>query len=368
MRHWDEAPDILLVDDTPANLHMLSDLLRAEGYRTRSARSGEMALRAASTQCPDLVLLDVMMPGMDGYEVCRRMKSAPELAGVPVIFLSALAETEDKVEAFAVGAVDYVTKPLQIDEVRARVKTHLRLRRLQLEIEQNNRELERRVEAQVREIADSQMATIFAMARLAESRDDETGTHLERVRAFCHLLVTGLATRCPHYGIGADYIRDVVHASPLHDIGKVAISDTILLKPDRLTPAEFEIMKTHTTLGARTLESVRDEYPGNGFVTVGIDIAQSHHEWWDGSGYPDGLAGEEIPLSARVMALADVYDALRSERVYKPAIPHDESCKIIWEEGRLHFDPDVVGVFFELEGEFDRVVRENVDPVSAAPQ
>jgi len=365
MRHWDEAADILLVDDTPANLHMLSDLLRAEGYRTRSARSGEMALQAAQTQPPDLVLLDVMMPGMDGYEVCRRMKSSPDLAGIPVIFLSALTETPDKVEAFAVGAVDYVTKPLQIDEVRARVKTHLRLRRLQLEIEHNNRELERRVEEQVREIADSQMATIFAMARLAESRDDETGTHLERVRAFCHLLVTGLARRCPHHGIDDRYVRDVVHASPLHDIGKVAISDTILLKPDKLTPAEFEIMKTHTSLGAKTLESVRDEYPGNGFVTVGIDIAQYHHEWWDGSGYPDGLAGDEIPLSARVMALADVYDALRSERVYKPPIPHDEACQIIWEEGRLHFDPDVVGVFFELEGEFDRVVRENAAPESA---
>ena len=345
--------DILLVDDMPVNLRMLSDMLMHAGYRTRSARSGETALRAAAEQPPDLVLLDIMMPRMDGYEVCRRLKADPRLTHIPVIFLSALGETGDKVEAFAAGAVDYVTKPFQIDEVCARVHTHLRLHQLQTEVEAHRLRLEALVAEQVQEILDSHIATIFAMARLAESRDDETGTHLERVQSFCGLLGEGVVAA--HEGLDAVFVRHLVHAGPLHDIGKVGISDAILLKPGKLTADEFEMMKTHTTVGAQTLEAVQRGNPANAFIGMGIEIARSHHERWDGGGYPQGIAGDSIPISGRIMAVADVYDALRSKRVYKPAFSHHDSVRIIQEGSGTQFDPCVIDVFLERAGEFEAV-------------
>jgi putative two-component system response regulator len=348
--------DILIVDDNTSNLRVLSDMLKSQGYRPRQARSGPAALIAARSKSPDLILLDIMMPEMDGYEVCRRLKSDEKLRGIPVIFLSALSETEDKVKAFAAGGADYVPKPFQFDEVRARVETHMGLRRLQIEVERHNRELQRLVAEQVKEIADSQMATIFALAKLAESRDDETGRHLERVQGLCGLLAAQMREQRGHASIlDGVYIDNVVHAAPLHDIGKVAIPDRILLKPGMLTPAEFEIMKTHTTLGAQTLEAVRTEYAHNAFVDMGVQIARSHHERWDGTGYPDGLAGAEIPLSARIMAVIDVYDAARSRRVYKNARSHEEVRDIILAGAGGQFDPDVVAAFRRLQDRFKEV-------------
>jgi putative two-component system response regulator len=350
--------DILIVDDNTANLQVLSSMLKEQGYHTREARSGIAALRAAQSQPPDLILLDIMMPEMDGYEVCRLLKADERLADVPVVFLSALAGTEDKVKAFAAQAADYVTKPFQFDEVRARVETHLRLHRLQVTTETLNRELKTLVEAQVREIADSQMATIFALAKLAESRDDETGKHLEHVQALCGLLAEEMRGKTKDAVIDATYIDNVVHAAPLHDIGKVAIPDHILLKPGPLTPEEFEVMKTHTVLGARTLEAVRKEYSHNAFIDMGVQIARSHHERWDGAGYPDGLAGSDIPLCARIMAVVDVYDAARSRRCYKGALTHKEVCRIILSEAGKQFDPDAVAAFRELQHAFNDVWRE----------
>jgi len=355
------APDILIVDDTEANLRVLSDVLRDDGYLTRPALSGELALLAVEMQTPDLVLLDVMMPGMDGIEVCRRMKEMPQMADIPIVFLSALDETDGKVEAFAAGGVDYVTKPFQIDEVRARVKTQLKVRELQRERVAYASMLESLVRDQVQEIEDSQMATIFALARLAESRDGETGNHLHRVQSFCELLARGLAETGEVDGIDGAFVRNIVLASLLHDIGKVAIGDEILLKPGKLSHGEFEVMKCHTTLGSDTLEAVRDEYPRNEFIAMGIDVVRWHHERWDGTGYPDGLAGDAIPLAARIMAVADVYDALRSERVYKSAVGHEDAARVIVEGSGSHFDPRIVGVFRALEAEFDRVVREAVE-------
>ena len=293
---------ILIVDDTPENLRVLLELLKQQGYKVRAVPNGRLALQAASSEPPDLILLDIMMPEMDGYEVCRRLKQDDKLREIPVLFLSALGETLDKVRAFDVGAVDYVTKPFQFEEVRARVETHLRLRRLQVQLEAHNRQLQERVEEQVREISDSQMATIVALARLAESRDKGTGKHIERVQIYCQLLATQLRDH-PSRGerVNEAFIENIFRASPLHDIGKVAIRDSILLKPGPLTPAEFDEMKSHTTLGAQTLEEVQKAYPKNGFVRLGIQIARSHHERWDGTGYPHGLAGTAIPLSARIM-------------------------------------------------------------------
>ena len=350
---------ILIVDDTPANLQVLSGMLEDRGYATRPVTSGKMALQAAQSDPPDLILLDITMPGMDGYEVCARLKADEKLKDIPVIFISALHETLDKVKGFSIGAADYVTKPFQFEEVQARVATHLKLHALQIALEAHNRRLSDLVQAQVREISESQMATIFAMAKLAESRDSDTGRHLERVQTLCKLLAAKLAESPRDAAtITPAYIENIFHGAPLHDIGKVAIPDSILLKAGKLNPQEFEIMKTHTSLGAATLEAVRQHYPGNAFLIMGIAIARSHHEKWTGAGYPDGLRGEAIPLAARIMAIADVYDALRSHRCYKPAFPHDEACRQILGTAGSHLDPAVVAAFQELQQEFDKVWRD----------
>ena len=353
---------ILIVDDVPANLQVLAGMLDGQGYVTRPVTSGKMALLAAQSDPPDLVLLDITMPGMDGYEVCARMKANENLKDVPVIFISALHETLDKVKGFGVGAADYVTKPFQFEEVRARIATHLKLHALQTAIEEHNHRLSDLVQAQVREISESQMATIFAMAKLAESRDSGTGRHLERVQMLCKLLAVKLGESPRDAAtITPAYVENIFHGAPLHDIGKVAIQDSILLKESKLTPQEFEVMKSHTTVGAATLETVRQHYPGNDFLTLGIAIARSHHETWTGSGYPDGLEGEAIPLAARIMAVADVYDALRSNRCYKPALPHNEACRQILAVGGTHFDPVLVASFQELQPEFEEAWRDMED-------
>jgi putative two-component system response regulator len=310
-------------------------------------------LQAAENDPPDLILLDIMMPGMDGYEVCRRLKANEKLKDIPVIFLSALDDTEDKVKAFAAGCVDYVTRPFQFEEVKARVEVQIRLRQLQTELQTSNRRLQDLVGEQVREISASQMATIFALAKLAEARDDDTGRHLERVQTWCKLLAAKTGEQPAHRAeADAVFVENIVHASPLHDIGKVGIRDAVLLKPGKLTSEEFEEMKTHTTLGAQTLEAVKDQYPKNAFIRMGIEIARSHHEKWDGKGYPEGLSGTAIPLSARIMALADVYDALRANRCYRPAMSHEKSREIILQGCGTHFDPDVVEAFRGLETTF----------------
>jgi len=356
------SADILIVDDTPANLHILADMLKERGYATRPAPSGRLAIQAAELEPPDLILLDISMPDMDGYQVCRALKANPRLKEIPVIFISALSETLDKVKAFSAGGIDYVTKPFQIDEVYARVDAHLKIRRLQLELEWTIQGLEERVREQVKEISDSQIATIFALAKLAESRDDETGEHLERVRTFCKILAVRLYTQ-PGYReqISDRFIETIYQASPLHDIGKVSIPDRILLKPGKLTPEEFETMKQHPLLGAHTLEAVSHKYPNNPIINMGIDIARYHHERWDGSGYPHGLSGEAIPLSARIMAAADIYDALRSKRVYKAAFTHVDATEIILNSSGSHLDPEIANAFREEERGFERAYEELID-------
>lgn len=348
-----KTPDILAIDDTPANLQLLAGMLKERGYRVRPVPNGKLGIQAAKKEVPDLVLLDINMPGMNGYEVCQQMKSDPELSSIPVIFISAMNDTLDKVKAFSLGAVDYITKPFQMEEVYARVDTHLALHFLQNELENHNNSLQNLVRDQVREIANSQLATILALAKLAEQRDDSTGKHLERVQILCRMLAERLA-RLPQYmtHISNCYTENIFHASPLHDIGKVAIPDMILTKPGPLTFEEFEIMKKHTIIGYETLSEVYDLYPGNAFINMGRSIARHHHERWDGNGYPDGLSGTSIPLSARIMALVDVYDALRSRRCYKPPFSHEKTIEIISEGSGTQFDPDIVRAFLDVSDEF----------------
>ncbi len=354
-----ETPSILIVDDTPQNLRLLTDMLKDHDYRIRPIPNGSMALRAAELEPPNLILLDITMPEMDGYEVCRRLKANPKLADIPVIFLSALNDPQDKVYAFAAGGQDYITKPFQVEEVLARVKTHLRIAALQKELLRHNRELEILVAEKVKEISNAQIATIIALARLAESRDDETGRHIERVQIFCRILAEELALQ-PKYAseITTEFVTNLFYAAPLHDIGKVGIPDAILLKPGKLTSEEFETMKRHTIIGWETLRAVTERYPQNAFLTMGAIIARSHHERWDGNGYPDKLKGEEIPLAGRIMAVADVYEALRAKRCYKEPFSHEKSCAILKECAGTQFDPDIVAAFETCEARFSRIYEQ----------
>lgn len=355
-----KIPDVMIVDDEPANLQVLSGILKQNGYHVRPASTGRQALEGARLEPPDLILLDINMPDMNGYEVCETLKSDRILWHIPVIFISALSDTADIIKAFSSGGVDYVTKPFQYEEVRARVDTHIKMRFLQKDLEDYNTKLEVLVLSQVKEISESQMATIFALAELSESRDEDTGKHLERVRMYCKILCDELAT-FPKFEriITPEFSRELSLASPLHDIGKVAIPDAVLLKPGKLTVEEFELMKKHTVLGSETLQKVRTKYPNNTFVNMGIDISRSHHEKWDGTGYPDGLKGEKIPISARIMTVADVYDALRSKRCYKPAMPHEESVDCIVKAGGTQFDPDIIKAFKNVHEKF-RVTADTV--------
>ena len=336
------GPTLLIVDDVPTNVEVLARMFWQKGYNVRVALSGDLALQVMRNSKPDLVLLDINMPGMNGLQVCEHMKANPLWSSIPIIFISAMADAADKVKAFAAGGVDYVTKPFELVEVEARVDTHLKLFFYQ-------QRLEDLVAEQVREIAEAQMETIFALAKLSESRDDATGQHLDRVKIFCRLLAEALqAQNDSELPIDAVFMKNIEQASPLHDVGKVGISDLILLKPGKLTAEEFECMKEHTLIGARTLAIVQERFPHNAFIALGIEIARSHHEKWDGTGYPDGLAGEAIPLAARIMAIADVYDALRSKRCYKDGIGHAAAAEILAQGRGTHFDPRVVDAFFAV--------------------
>lgn len=346
---------ILAVDDVNTNLDILVNTL-GNRYDLLVTTTGAGALQLAAEDPPDLILLDVMMPGMDGFTVLQKLKENPRTRDIPVILLTALTEVGSKIQGLQMGAVDYITKPFQIEEVFARVDTHLKLRQAQRALQVMNTELQSLVARQVEEITHSQQATIFALAKLSHTRDDDTGLHLERVRSFCRLIAQALAELpgCREIVTPA-YIDAIYHASPLHDVGKVGIEDSILLKPAKLTEEEFAVMQRHTTIGAVTLESVHKLYPNNTFIEMGIEIARHHHEKWNGRGYPDGLAGEDIPLSARIMALADVYDALRSRRPYKAPFSHERAMQIIGEEGGRLLDPVIVEVFMTRQEEFAKV-------------
>jgi len=354
-----QGSSVLIVDDDPQNLRLLTAVLGRGGLEPRPVTSGRLAIEAAVADAPDLVLLDVHMPEMSGVDVCRWFKQDERLRSIPIIFISGLAGTDDKVEAFRVGAVDYVSKPFQDQEVLARIKTHLHLRRLQVELVSHNLQLEGRIAEQVKAVMASQLATIFALAKLAEARDDDTGQHIERVQTFSKVLAEHMREMCLHVAqLTTAFIDTLFQTASLHDIGKVGTPDAILLKPGTLTADEFEEMKQHSVLGANTLGAVLKRHPDNQFLRMGVDVARSHHEKWDGSGYPDGIEGAAIPLAARIVALADFYDALTSKRCYRPAFSHGDTCRMIQEGNGTHFDPDVVAAFKLFEDQFRRIRQE----------
>ncbi|GHC80208.1 two-component system response regulator [Pseudorhodoferax aquiterrae] len=312
----DRRPRLLLVDDEPTNLQVLRGILQAD-YRLLYARDGATALKLARDERPDLLLLDVMMPGMSGHEVCRTLKADTATASIPVVFVTALADAGDEAQGFDAGAVDYIIKPVSPPMVRARVRTHLSLVRMD-------------------ELKASRLEIVQRLGRAAEYKDNETGQHVLRMSHYAQALALAL-------GFDARDAEDLLHAAPMHDVGKIGIPDHILRKPGQLTPEEWAVMRTHASIGADIIGQHE-----SGVLHIAAKIARSHHEKWDGSGYPDRLAGEAIALEARIIAIADVFDALTSVRPYKPAWSVDDAVALLEREAGKQFDPALVPVFIGI--------------------
>jgi len=354
---------ILVVDDTPDNLSLMSGLLKDQ-YRVKLANSGEKALKAVQgDNPPDLILLDIMMPGMSGHEVCQVLKADPATRHIPVIFLTAMTSMEDEQKGLELGAADYITKPISPPIVMARVKTQLENKAMADFLRDQASFLQAEVSRQTQMVRAVQDATVLAMASLAETRDSDTGNHIRRTQFYVQALANKLKTH-PRFGafLTEEMIDLLFKTAPLHDIGKVGIPDRILLKPGRFTPEEFEIMKTHTTLGRDAIEHAEAalSVPVE-FLKVAKQIAYGHQEKWDGSGYPEGDSGDDIPIPARLMAVADVYDALISRRVYKEGMPHEKAVGIIQEGSGSHFDPDIVEAFMVIQEEFRAIAARYAD-------
>jgi len=356
---------LLVVDDAPENLAVLSELLLPT-YRVLVANSGERALKvAAGTPRPDIVLLDVMMPGLDGYQVFERLRADPATRDIPVIFLTALDGRDAELRGLEMGAVDYIAKPIVPPLVVARINTQLELKRARDWLADQNAYLESEVARRMRENDLTQQVGIRALAHLAETRDPETGNHILRTQGYVHRLAVGLREH-PRFRdtLTNRFIDLVTRSAPLHDIGKVGIPDHILLKPGKLTPDEWEIMKTHARIGSDAIERAEQDIAMPlDFLSAAKEIAHWHHEKWDGSGYPDGLAGDAIPVSARLMALADVFDGLISVRVYKPAMPYPQARDIIADGRGRHFDPDACDTFLDAFDDFVSIAERYREPV-----
>jgi putative two-component system response regulator len=358
-----QKPTVLVVDDTPDNLSLMSGLLK-DLYKVKVANSGEKAIKIVhSDSPPDLILLDIMMPGLSGYDVCKILKDDHKTRDIPIIFLTAMTATEDEKKGLELGAVDFITKPVNPPIVMARVATQLQVKAAADFLKDQNAYLETEVAKRTKELAAIQDVTILAMASLAETRDNDTGNHIRRTQYYMELLANYLKNHDRFRGFLSDHtITMLFKSAPLHDIGKVGIPDRILLKPGRFEPHEFEIMKTHCKLGRDAIQHAEDQLGLEvEFLKYAKEIAYSHQEKWDGTGYPEALAGDFIPISARLMAVADVYDALISRRVYKSGMPHEKAVGIIAEGKGTHFDPDIVDAFLALQEQFQEVAKRYAD-------
>ncbi len=336
------SPLILVVDDTPENIQVLGGILRPD-YQVKAAINGAKALKIAATSPrPDMILLDVMMPDLDGFEVCRRLKADPVTSNIPVIFITAKNEIADEKRGFELGAVDYITKPISPPLVKARVRTHLAL-------SDQNRELARQVVKRTQELQTTRMEIIRRLGRAAEYKDNETGMHVIRMAYYSRLIAQA-------YGGNDEWVEMLFHAAPMHDVGKIGIPDQILLKPGKLDAEEWAIMKKHAEFGA----GIIGEH-SSPMLRMAYSIALSHHEKWDGSGYPRGLSGEDIPLEGRIVAIADVFDALTSERPYKTAWSVADAKALILGDSGKHFDPGLTPLFERVLPEFVEVMQKYAD-------
>ena len=347
---------ILIVDDEETNRTYLDAVLSAEGYNTVQARDGKMAFDMISTHEPDLILLDAMMPVLDGFELAEQLKNNEVTKIIPIIMLTSLTDRTSKMRALQCGVEEFVTKPVDRAELWIRVRNLLRLKEYNDFLTDYSQTLEQEVEERTAQLLTSYFDSMFSILRAAEFRDKETGDHIHRIAYYCREMANDL-------GMSPEYTDTIYHASPLHDVGKIGIPDRILLKRGGHTPDEWEIMKTHSILGHKILGQGKSSSP---FTIMGAEIALSHHERWDGTGYPYGLKGEDIPLSARIMMISDVYDALRSERPYKPAFTHDHTLDIIMKGDERtqpeHFDPMILSRFDVLSERFREIYEEHKDP------
>ncbi|WP_037572085.1 HD domain-containing phosphohydrolase [Spirochaeta cellobiosiphila] len=352
---------ILMIDDTRTNLFFLQEAL--EDYENLyTASNGSEGYKKAQEILPDIILTDIVMPKMDGFECLKALKGNPFTLDIPVIILSTLDKLDNKTRGFALGAVDYITKPFDKEEVKARVDLHLSLKFAQQRLTHQKEYLEALVLERTKEVTHAQEAIITALASLAETRDNETGCHIKRTKLYVEQLALGLRKRGVYVKeLDEQTIHIMAATAPLHDIGKVGVPDKILLKPGKLTAEEFEEMKKHTIYGYQALEQAEAAIGKTTYLAIAKKIAISHHEKWDGSGYPYHLKGQKIPLPGRIMAVADVYDALISERVYKIPFPHSKAVSIIKEGGGSHFDPAIVDVFLEIAESIRQIALENVE-------
>lgn len=355
-------PTVLIVDDSPANLSLLASLLH-ESYTVKAVNHGAKALKIVSDEQPDLILLDIIMPDINGYEVCRRLKADPLTRQIPIIFLTSKTEVKSEQLGMELGAADYITRPINPPILLSRVSAHLTLAASGKNLRVNNEYLEFEVAKRTQQLVALQDVTILALASLAETRDADTGNHLHRTQHYVRAMGSHLATHSRFAEFLSAAMVDILYkCAPLHDIGKVGIPDRILLKPGRYEAHEFEIMKTHPALGRDAIaKAQRTAGKQIEFLAIAKELVYSHHEKWDGSGYPEGLAGDAIPIAARLMAVADVYDALISRRVYKAGMSHAQATQIIVEGRARHFDPDVVDAFLELSDEFQAIAERYAD-------
>lgn len=353
-----ELPTVLVVDDAPANLNLLAGLLQQD-HRVKLAASGAKALELARRAPPDLILLDIMMPEMDGYEVCRQLKADASTRHIPVLFLTAMTQTEDEARGFQAGAADFIQKPINPVVLQARVRTQLRIKAWQDELQDRNAWLQRELARHLHQVDLLREATLQVMISFAEFRDESTGHHVRRTQEYVRTLASWFRAHGRHLDVlNAATIEHIAKSAPLHDLGKVATPDHILLKPGRHTPEEQVIMREHAMAGWEMLRRAAERMgPEGSFLRHAMDIARHHHEKWDGSGYPDGLVGEAIPLSARLMAVADVYDALISARPYKKPMTHEQALQIIREGQGSHFDPAVVEALEACLDDFQRIAQ-----------
>lgn len=351
----ESTANVLIVDDVTSNLIILTEMIKSAGYVARPVTSARQAMTAIEVKRPQLILLDISMPEMDGYEFCELLKKDIHTRDIPIIFISAMNTMEDKKKGFGLGAVDFISKPFEVEEVTIRVNTHLKIYQMKQELESYNRRLHKMVNDQMKRLEEEKKNFIFALAKLSELKESTDGVHLRNISRNSKLLAMSLQFS-PEFEkqISNSFVESIEVASGLHDIGKISVSDQVLLKPGRLNPEEWEIMKSHCVMGADMLQQLYDRNESNEFLKMAIDIARYHHEWWDGTGYPMGLKGEEIPLAARIVAVVDVYDALVGKRCYKDSYSHKESMDIINQEAGSHFDPKIIEIFNKVQNQLKR--------------
>jgi putative two-component system response regulator len=341
---------VLIVDDEQNNRELLEVMLEPEDYRIRSVSNGKDAIEMIKKQPPDLILLDIMMAGMNGFEVALKLKADPDTRNIPIIMLTSLTDKESRLKGLNSGAEEFITKPFDRTELCVRVKNMLKLKEYNDLLDKYNKTLETDVKKRTKELEESQIESIFTLTKAAEYKDKDTGAHVRRISYYCKYLAQSM-------GQDSVFIDNIFYASPMHDIGKIGISDHILLKPGKHTKDEFEIMQSHSRLGAEILNNTKSPY-----LQMGSEIAMQHHEKFDGTGYPDGISGAAISLPARIMSICDVYDALRSKRPYKQTMAHEETVNIITKgDGRTmphHFDPVVLQTFLASESYFKKIYQE----------